>query len=242
MLKKNNKNVLIIPDMQAPFQHPDTLDFLEWGAEIVEPDLIVDIGDELDQYTLSRYTHSPDGMAGGEEYDAAMEFMQDLYGLFPDAKCCTSNHLDRVFKRATDAGIPRGYLKSIHEFMEAPSGWEWKDRWVIDDICYEHGDRASGFTAHRNLAIANFRSTVVGHNHAHGGVVYISNGPSTIFGLNVSCLIDVTQYAFAYTKKDRQKPVLGLGAVMKGIPFFIPMITKTNGRWDYKWQTKNVLA
>lgn len=232
-LQTNNKSILVIPDLQIPFHHRDALAFLRDIRDEYNPDEVVCVGDEVDQYGLSRYTHDPDVDSAGAEYRASAKYLARLYTLFPDVKVCLSNHTDRVIKRALEAGIPKGYMKSIKEFMNAPPGWHWNRTWTINGIRFEHGDAAGGIQAHRNLAIANRCSTVIGHHHSTAGIEYIANEDSLIFGMNVGCLIDIEAYAFAYAKTAKHKPILSCGAVLGGAPALIPMLTKKSGRYLY---------
>lgn len=230
-LKTNKDMVLVIPDLQIPFHHRDAIRFLKWAKETFNPTQVVSIGDEVDQYNLSRYAKDPDAMSAGEELKVTHKYLKELYEVFPEAKACLSNHLDRVLKRAMDAGIPRGYMRSINEFMQAPDGWKWARSWEIGGVRYEHGDACNGQRAHVILAESNRQSTVIGHHHSHGGINYLANASEMIFGMNVGCLIDIDSVAFAYSKAFRHKPTLGLGVVLGGIPAFVPMITNRRGRW-----------
>jgi hypothetical protein len=217
------KRILCIPDLQAPYHHPEALRFLAHVKKEINPDLVMCLGDELDQYTLSKYASSPDADSPALEYAKAMRIMARLYELFPEAKAVTSNHVDRIFKKAAESGIPSAYLKSIPEFMQAPKGWEWRDFWVVDGIRFEHGERAGGLSGLRNLVLANMRKTVIGHQHECPGTTYVSNGEATLWGLNVGCLVSQDSFGLAYTKKNRHKPVLGCGIIIDGIPTFFPM-------------------
>lgn len=231
-LKNNPDRILIIPDLQAPFQHKDSLDFLDCVANTYEITKVVSIGDEVDQHALSRYNHDPDGHSAGREYELASKFMRRLFDRFPEASACFSNHSDRIFRKAFEAGIPRAYLRSINEFMGAPDGWQWRSEWRIHDIIFTHGDSAKGSQPHKILAQSNLCSTVIGHHHSSPGVAYLANDKSCIFGMNVGCLIDAEQYAFHYTRYNRYKPILGCGVVIHGQPHFLPMMTTHRGRWD----------
>lgn len=226
----NKERYLVIPDLQAPFQHKDALDFLSHVADVYDVTKVVSIGDETDQHALSRYPHNPDGMSAGKELEQANKFMRRLYARFPKAFACFSNHTDRIFRKAFEVGIPRAYLRSIKEFMDAPDGWHWDREWRLDNIIFTHGDSAKGGQPHKLLAQSNLCSTVIGHHHSSPGVAYLANDKQTIFGMNVGCLIDRESYAFHYTKFNRYQPVLGCGVVLHGVPQFIPMQTR-GGRW-----------
>lgn len=215
-------NILCVPDMHAPYQHKKTIEFLEKVAETFKIDAVISLGDELDQYTASQYSKATDAHGAEHEYELAMEFMEDFYTAFPEGKSVTSNHVERVAKRATEAGISKGYLKPIREFMGAPDEWEWRDHWYVDGVQFEHGERAGGVTGLRNLVVTNMCNTVVGHNHSAAGTVFINNGKKTLWGLNAGCLVDLGSVAFRYGNNSRLKSVLGCGVIANGVPMFVP--------------------
>jgi hypothetical protein len=225
---------LIISDTQYPFAHRDHLPFLQALKEKYKPTSVVHIGDEMDFHALSDYDHDPDGDSPSREYERGMEDMYRLYKLFPSAKACVSNHTARPFRRAYKCGIPTAFLRSYAEFLKAPPGWEWADRWVIDNVLYEHGEGCSGKFAHLKAAEQNMQSTVMGHLHTNAGVAYSANPRCLVFGMAVGCLIDTRAYAFRYGKAIKQKPILGSGIVQEGIPAFIPMILRADHRWTGK--------
>lgn len=231
MLTTGKEVVLAISDLQIPYEHPHALRFVEAVAEAVNPTVIVNVGDEVDQHYVGRFDTDPDADGGGPELARAVVNLQDWYKAFPDMKVCMSNHTQRVYKSAFHAGIPAAYLKPVQQWLEAPDGWNWEEQWTVDGVVYEHGDAQGGMYAARNLAMRRRQSVVIGHHHAHGAVFYINNGVSTIFGMNVGCLIDDNSLAFAYGKNSAFKPTLGCGVVMQGVPYFIPMLTDRKNRW-----------
>jgi hypothetical protein len=226
--------ILVIPDLQIPFHHPDAFAFLKTVAKKYKPNEFVNMGDEVDFCALSDWDSDPDGFSPGHELERAVSALKDFYKIFPIQKVCTSNHTIRPFKRAFKSGIPRKLMRDYKEFLEAPDGWEWRDYWIIDNIRFEHGEGVSGMYAHSKAAQQNMRSTVIGHIHSFAGIQYIACHDRLIFGFNSGCLIDNHTYAFAYGKKIRNKPILGCGIIIEGIPHFIPMILNKRGRWINK--------
>ena len=225
------ERVLVIPDTHYPFSHPDHLDFLTAVKKRYKPTSVVHIGDECDMHAMSDYTHNPSGYSAGDELRTALKDLHNLYDLFPEVKSCVSNHTARPFRRAEKFGIPREYLKGYAEFLEAPKGWEWGDKWKIDGVVYEHGEGQTGKYGHLKAAEDNMQSTVIGHIHSHAGISYGANPKCLYFGMNVGCLINKDAYAFAYGKHMKAKPVLGAGIVDRSIPTFVPMILVKGGRW-----------
>lgn len=223
--------VLVIADQQSPFEHRDYLDFLKEIRSKYLTDTTVHIGDEIDHHALGDYDHDPDGYSAGHELGAAIDKLTPYYRAFPKLKLCESNHTMRIIKRAFKSGIPIRYMKDFRDVIGAPRGWVWAPKWIIDDAVYKHGLGYSGTMGAINAAKDELRSCVIGHLHSDAGILYWSNGTKTMFGMNVGCGIDSNEYAFAYGKHCRKKPVLSAGIVLNGRPTLITMNLK-NGRWD----------
>lgn len=225
---------LIIPDLHIPFHHQDSFDFLRYLKNKYRPNWALNLGDEIDCHAISRWTSDPDGYSPGHELDKAILHLYDLYKIFPKMMVCTSNHTMRPYIRAMESGLPKRMLKGYHELLDAPKGWEWQDKWIIDDIIYEHGENVSGQSAAVTAARQNMRSTVIGHVHSFAGITYLASSLKLIFGFNVGCLIDIHSYAMKYGCKIRNKPILGAGIMKGDVPIFEPMILNGRGRWIQK--------
>lgn len=215
---KGKEIVLAISDLHAPYHHPEALAFLKYLKKEFKPTKIVCLGDEVDAHGLSVHPKVPELYSAGHEYEAAIEFMGQLYTLFPEVSVCLSNHTSRPWRVAQAAGLPSVYLKAYRDIMQAPAGWLWKDRWEIDDVIYEHGEMCgSGRNAAYTAAMQNRKSTVIGHVHSFGGVTYSANHDNQIFAANAGCLIDPTSLAFAYGNKYRNKCTLGSVIIDSGV-------------------------
>lgn len=229
---KNNKSILCIGDLHEPFSHPDAPAFVSALKTQYKPDCVVFLGDEVDYHSLSKYDYDPDGLSPGDEHRAALKALKKWFHLFPKAKVCWSNHTARAWKKAFSSGIPREFLRDVRSHLHAPEGWEWRDSWTVSGVHFEHGEGFSGINAARSAAIANMRSTVIGHVHAHGGIQYVNNKTAHIWGMNVGCLIWHDAYVFSYAKHSKNLPTLGVGYISRdGVPNFIPMLLSHTGRW-----------
>lgn len=228
--------VICISDLQIPFHHRDSLPFIKHVIKVFVPKnvtpIIMNMGDEVDQAGMSlKYSPNPNGKSSGDELQEAKIVLAEWAHEFPKMLLCTSNHTYRAYKKGFHAGLPQEFFKSLNDVYELPSGWKWSDRWFIDGICFEHGEFVSGQTAALTAAMQNRMSTVIGHQHSHGGVIWSGSIGGNIFGLNTGCLIDVDAYAFEYGKKLRKKPTLGCGVILNGVPLFIPMRLNSKKRW-----------
>lgn len=218
--------VLVIPDLHAPYHHPDALDFLSDVAKEYRPDRIVCLGDEVDFHALSFHEHETDLYSAGHEYDAALDFLKKLYKLFPNVDCCISNHTARPYRVAKKAGLPSRMVLDYSRLLEAPRTWRWHDRFVLDNVVYEHGDPGSGRNAAYKAMTENRMSTVIGHVHGWAGVQYSKSPFNQTFWMNCGCLIDTESLAFAYGNKYRNKATLGCGIVIEGVSaYFVRMPT-----------------
>jgi len=221
----------VISDLQIPFEHKDALAFCQAVEEEFGTEVVVCVGDEVDQMAMSRFDPDPEQDGPSVELDKSIIRLRHWYAAFPEVLVCRSNHTDRVYKRAFFAGIPEKYLRTVEEWLDAPEGWQWEQQWEVDGVVYEHGDACGGMHAARTLALRNRRSTVIGHHHSHGGVSFMANDDEMIFSMNAGCLIDRTSIAFKYAKHSALAPTLGCGVVLYGIPQFVPMLLNKRGRW-----------
>ena len=216
--------------MQIPYQAFGALEFcrkVQKEFKIPQENIIC-VGDELDCYFASGYIKSPDAShTPNSELAESISELKRWYRAFPQMKMCLSNHGLRWVKKAYEAGIPSQVLRSYKDLIKAPKGWQYKYKWLINDrypFYIMHGLGYSGANGHKNAAIDNGISTIIGHLHAHAGIVHLRTEEQSFYGMNVGCLIDTEAYAFAYGKYARSKPVLGCGVVLDGgkTPLFIP--------------------
>jgi hypothetical protein len=222
---------LAVGDLHAPFMHRDFPRFLAAVKGQFRPTRTVLLGDIVDLHALSRFTRNPSGLSAWDELKAARRQLRPVYGLFPDAAVCWGNHDTRLKDRAAEAGIPAEAVAPMLAVIGHPPGWEWRERWDIGGVTYEHGTGYTGKDAHIKAATANMGPTVIGHIHAHAGIAYVANRKHLFFGFNVGCGIDHNAYAFAYAKTIPTKPIIGCGLVENGVPRFVPMTMTRGGRW-----------
>ncbi len=227
--------VLVISDLQLPFQHPDALKFLTELKKKYNPDRVVCIGDFFDQHALSDYDSDPDGFSAGHELEAAKKAAKDFYKLFPKVDILESNHDVRIYKKAVKSGIPKSYLKDYHEWMELPKGWKMHARVDIDDVAYVHGHQIKSSASITNTALRSFlKSVVFGHWHTKFEVSTYSTHEKLLHGMCVGSLIDAKAYAFRYQRLEAARPIIGTGVVTNGTPKLVPMLLDKAGRWDHK--------
>lgn len=222
--------VLVIPDLQAPFQHKNALQFLKSQYKMWQCDTVVCIGDEVD-FKFLKYANANDPHSPMQQHHMALSFLHQLYEAFPVVKCCHSNHVrDRLNYASALGNIPKYFIRDLSEIMEAPDTWEWGDYFIIDGVRYEHGHRIKGGQRACTTAInQRHRSVVFGH-HPMLEVKYTPVDGNQLFAMCVSALTvdpdDVDMgYGMEYALKYGREMPRGCGVVLGGkYAFTLPMV------------------
>ena len=227
-----NERILMISDMHAPYEHPDTMPFLCAVKNKYRPTRAVCVGDEVDKHAMSFHDSDPDLPSAGDELQLAIKALQSLYHMFPEMDLVDSNHGSMVYRKGKHHGIPRKYLRDYGEVLEAPKGWKWHNDLLIElptkqfmYVC--HGLRKDGIRLARDQGCC----VVQGHYHTEFCIQYASSPRQLLWSMQVGCSIDDHTLAFHYNKTTAQRPIIGHGIVIEGIPKLLPMILDEDGKW-----------
>lgn len=225
------KKVLIIPDLHAPYQHPDALDFLLKIKKQYSPQVIINLGDELDNHAISFHNSDSALLSADKELERAIEVLQDLHSMFDRMYLVSSNHGDLKYRRLKHHGIPIAHLKSQKELYGTPK-WNWYDDLVLNthkgDVYVCHGRSSNGAKLSGELSM----SCVQGHYHSKYSISWYSNGIEDRYSLFCGSLVDRKSLAFAYGKLILAKPILGAALIMEdGTPRLIKMELNKKDRW-----------
>lgn len=205
----------VIPDLHLPFEHPLFLEFCldifsQWKVEAYHF-----TGDVVDAHALSFHDMEMDAHGAEDEARLASEAMEKWKRRFKYATVSIGNHDKRHYRRAKKYGIPTRYIRPYEDIWDTPN-WLWDVSHEIDGVLYEHGEGTSGKNAAYNRALKKRKSVVIGHIHAFPGVSWHMSDDSRIFGMNAGCGIDISTYAFYYSKPFVDRPGLGCGVVIDG--------------------------
>ena len=228
-----NNSVLVISDLHIPYHHQDAFDFLKALKKKYKPDLIVNIGDELDHHAISMHEHNPDLMSAGDELKSSKEHVKELEKIFPEMTLVHSNHSSLVYRRALKYGLPKDYLKSYNEFLGVGDGWKW-----VDDLTITLSDGSRCFFTHGmsadvlKVAQQYGMNTVQGHYHTKFNIGYYSNPDALVWGMQVGCLINQKSMAFDYAKNFKSRFIVGCGMIIDGQPKLMPMVLNEDGQWN----------
>ena len=214
----------IIADTHIPYELDGYLEFCQETFESWGVDTVVHIGDLVDNHSLSFHDSEPMLHNIHGEYEAARLRLQDWYEAFPELTLILGNH-DRIpTRQLRKLGMePTIYMKPMEELLDMPIGWKIEEQTEIDGVLYHHGETANGVNGFRNDAKQRMQCTVSGHNHSNFGVSYTASDRELVFGMAVGCGVNHTHLAFAYGKHFKNKPIIGCGVVIDGVPYAEPM-------------------
>lgn len=230
--------VLVIPDQHIPYHHQDMLAFLTWVKKAFKPDIVVNLGDEVDNHALSFHDSDPNLDSAGKELERSIPTLAALAKLFPKQLVCASNHGSLIYRKAKAHGLPVQYIKSYRQILfphGGGDGWSWQYEWLVKvpkpggvgEVLFKHQSaNATGDAAHNRVD-----GLVVGHNHGRFEVSYAASRDFLYWGGTFGCLIDKDAMAFAYGKETKNKPIIGCGVILEGLPMLIPMQLDSEGRW-----------
>lgn len=227
--------ILVIPDIHAPYHHPDTIEFLIAVAAKYKPDTVVNLGDETDHHGLSYHDSDPNLDSAGVELTKARGFLHQLHAVFPVMKLCHSNHGSMLHRKAKTHGIPADMIKSYREVLfpdGGGEGWEWAGahRMTLPNggiVQFQH--QASGSLL--DAAAHERCNLVVGHFHSKYSIEYSASKAALYWAMYGGCLIDAKSLAFAYGELFKHKPIIGCSVIVDSLPILVPMRLDDNGRW-----------
>jgi hypothetical protein len=227
-----NSRILVISDTHAPFQHKDALKFLAAIKDKYNPDRVIHIGDEIDNHAMSYHDSDPDSFSAGDELVKARDVIWQMEELYPKVDVIESNHGSLWYRKAKTHGIPREAIKTYEEILQTKK-WKWHFELTIKlpngQPCYfHHGRSANSLTASQ----ARGMPIVQGHYHEKFNIQYWGTTERLNWGMNVGCLVDDKALAFEYNNSNLKRPIIGLGMIIDSQPKLIPLVMKSNGRWN----------
>ena len=233
------KSILVFSCLHYPYEHPDAIPFLAHIKKTYKPDLVVNLGDEIDSHAMSFHQSDSDLLSAGNELKLSIKKLSNLYKLFPETKVLDSNHGSMCIRKAKHNGIPIKYLAQIGQVLEAPHTWTWHNELIVtmsnnQKVLFKHGHSKKTL----RMAQESGMCFVQGHFHTLLRIEYSATPEQLIWSAQVGCLIDDKSMAFAYNKANFNRPALGCLVIQDGLPILIPMDLNKNKRWKNKQHTK----
>jgi len=225
MLRINarGKRVLIISDLHIPYSVKGYLRFLKKLKYKFRPEIVINIGDELDYHDQSMHDSDRDLDSAGVELNKAIkELQKGLYKLFPKMHLLESNHGSMTLRRAKKYGIPVRTLRPLPELYGTP-GWSWHEDLLLltsqGPVYLCHGKTG----AYGKMVREAGSSCVQGHFHSRFEITYHRGVLGTRYNMFVGCLVDDQSLALAYGRNSAVRPILGCGGIKaSGEPILFP--------------------
>jgi hypothetical protein len=236
---EDNRPILVMPDLHAPYHHPDALEFLSWVKEWRGcREKVANVGDMWDFHSMSFHQSEPEAVGPEEEYEKIRAFSKELTDIFPHGDIVLGNHCDIPKRKMKELGLATSMLRNPNDLYNMPDTWKIHQLYYVLepdtwDVLVEHGCGSGGKYGCANTSKEKRCSYVQGHTHSNAAVIYSQCYKDVTFAMNVGCLIDSSSFAFKYAKHTTRKGNLGCGVVYSGSHAeFIPMDTwKNYKRW-----------
>jgi hypothetical protein len=210
---KEERRVLVIPDLHAPFIEPGFLEFTKkiykkWSCNAVHF-----TGDLLENSFSSFHEISPDGLSAGDELTEAIKQIKPFWEAYPKATICIGNHDAIISRKLVASGLSQKWLKDFNEVLGTP-GWIWADSFKIDGVKFLHGTGSSGRNGAINRAINWNTNIVQGHIHTETSIIYHANNDRLIWSMQLGAAFNSNTYAAAYAKNFTKKPIVAVGVIL----------------------------
>lgn len=215
----DNSRILVISDLHAPYNDPDALEFLQTLKDRYDFTRIISVGDEQDISQASFHDSNVDMLSAGHELIEAQKVLQELEKMFPRMDIMSSNHGDLYYRRAKHHGIPLHVIKSYNDVLGVGDGWQWHSDLIVrlptdEDVYFCHGKSQNGLKLSQNMSM----NCVQGHYHNSFNIQYWSSPRALYWSMQVGCLIDDKSLAMSYNKLTVNRPILGCGVIIDGVP------------------------
>lgn len=229
-----DQRILVIPDQHFPYAHPDIFLFLAEIKKQYKPQLIINLGDEVDGHSISFHESDSRLFNADKELDNAVEDIHRLRDMFPKQYICESNHGSLIYRRLKHQGIPFRHLVPLPDLYHTPN-WSWHHEIIVEThaglTLFVHGKTKSK----GKLAREQMCNAWQGHFHGDFCINWYATTTGVRYDAFAGCLINHESLAFSYGKNNIPKPILGAGWINElGEPVLIRMILDKHGRWTGK--------
>jgi len=221
---KEDRRVLVIPDLHAPFIEPGFLQHCKNIYKKYNCNRVHFTGDLLDNSFSSFHEVTPDGLSAGDELAFAIKQIKPFWQAFKVASVCIGNHDAIISRKLVASGLSNAWLKDFNEVLGTP-GWVWADKFNIDGVLYIHGTGSSGRNGAINRAINWNTKICQGHIHTESSIIYHANKDSLLWSMQLGAAFDVNSYAANYAKNFTKKPIIAVGVILDNgrLPILEPM-------------------
>lgn len=220
------KTILVLPDIHYPWPHQAGIEMAHKWAIKHKPDLVIQLGDIMDQKAWSRWPGATDDPSPEDEFERAYQGMVDLGKRFKKMEVLIGNHDRRVMMKAAESKLPSRMIKTIQE-MIPNAGWNWRTdprkKLIVPsprgDILFVHGDENGGTPIQK--AVLMGINVMSGHTHKTS-LSYRETMGKFVWGMECGHLMDSNSKAADYAAASGIGSTAGFGVIKHGIPYWIP--------------------
>lgn len=210
-----------------PFHCKKALDILYSKIKEIKPDIIVCLGDAIDNFSVSRFPKNPNIITPGDELEQAYEAYSQMWTyikkIAPKATLYTleGNHQFPRVEKTVLVKAPELYTlvkKGWNSFFKVPGVTviPEKEDLIIDNIIYEHGHKSKPL---EHLLEAR-KSIVFAHIH-RAWLLYHKLRNDLLFEMACGYLADPNHEALNYTRKKYKPWVHSFGVIKNGTPSLV---------------------
>ncbi len=208
---------LLVPDLHAPYHHKPSWSLLGRVAKTIKPDVLIDLGDLVDNYAVSEHLKEVDRPPTVDhEIEAANACLDDMDSWAKERHFIEGNHETRLHRYLLKHSPALAKLVKIEELLKLKSrGWSFTPYGRTLKVGKLHLTHCingkAGMNAHR-AALATYQHNIaIGHTHRMA-VCYGGNalGEAHV-GAMLGWLGDVRHIDYTHQADARANWQLGFG-------------------------------
>ena len=224
-MKVYNK-ILVIPDIHFPFADWKAIKEMISFKNDFKPDLVVCLGDLLDQKAWSRWPKDPDDFSPEIEWIKSEEDVKRLHSYIPKMEIILGNHDMRTMSKAFEVNMPSSLIRQLHQVFDFKH-WNWhklgnvlKVNTKKGNTVFIHGDEMGGTPIQKAKILG--LNVVQGHTHK-ASLVYHCDFEKQIYAMDCGCLADLKSKAMRYHVRSPLQYFKGFAYIEKGVPNIVPL-------------------
>lgn len=212
---------LITSDHHLPYVNDKFWKDFPRLLKFYKPDNIVFNGDLIDNHAVSHHKPDNDAMSHHDELIKSQDMMNNIFDLTKKYPVfyTIGNHEPRIEKVCADNHISRACLKSLRELYSIPSNWTIKDKHLIDNVLFVHGQSP----VKHKTSLMYGKSTVQSHYHSLLEVSYMQSETQRLFSCFSGSCADDNSIGLSYAKNVLCKSAYGAIIIIDNIPQVIPL-------------------
>lgn len=179
--------ILFVPDTHAPYEDATAWAVMLAAAKVIQPEIIVILGDFADFYSVSSHSKNPTRASDLKyEVERVKERLAELDALGARRKIYVAgNHEDRLSRYLCDQAPALFGSVTIPEVLGlAERGWEYhpyKEHVKLGKLKIVHDVGTAGRNANRQAMDVFQGSTIIGHTHRlEYSVIGAADGPPSV--------------------------------------------------------------